>query len=285
MPSRARWNDEELRAAVACSTSYQKVMLALGLRPHGGNHYRVRRRIEELGLDTSHFLGIKGDTSRSWTDAQLREAVVGTSNIADLLSALGLQRTSAAEAKVRRQIRILRIDTSHFTRSNSRPLRTTAWSDQQLRDAVTSSQTIAQVLTKLGLVPAGGNYDHIKRRIALLELDTTHFTGVAWRRGATRPVRPSLPLREILKKGRWTGSHQLKERLFREGLKSAACELCGWATPRPSDGRIPVELDHINGDKTDNRLENLRVVCPNCHALQPTHRALNRGSRRIRTDT
>ena len=85
--------------------------------------------------------------------------------------------------------------------------------------------------------------------------------------------------------GYWTASHRLKEPLIREGLKRAECELCGWAVARPIDGVVPVELDHINGDKNDNRLENLRVLCPNCHALQPTHRALNRGSRRIRTDT
>ncbi|MBA3462410.1 MAG: HNH endonuclease [Deltaproteobacteria bacterium] len=77
--------------------------------------------------------------------------------------------------------------------------------------------------------------------------------------------------------GRWTSTHQLKLRLFREGLKQPCCELCGWCERAP-DGRIPVELDHKNGDRNDNRLENLRVLCPNCHALQPTHRGLNRKS-------
>jgi 5-methylcytosine-specific restriction endonuclease McrA len=47
-----------------------------------------------------------------------------------------------------------------------------------------------------------------------------------------------------------------------------------------SDGRIPVELDHVNGDKSDNRIENLRILCPSCHSLQPTHRGLNQKQRR-----
>ncbi len=57
-------------------------------------------------------------------------------------------------------------------------------------------------------------------------------------------------------------------------LKKPECEECGWAK-RSEDGRIPLELDHINGDSHDNRLENLRILCPNCRSLEPTHRGMN----------
>jgi 5-methylcytosine-specific restriction endonuclease McrA len=67
-------------------------------------------------------------------------------------------------------------------------------------------------------------------------------------------------------------------RLFAAGLKKRECEVCGWAEVS-ADGRIPLELDHINGDKNDNRLDNLRILCPNCHSLQPTHRGLNQRRR------
>lgn len=63
---------------------------------------------------------------------------------------------------------------------------------------------------------------------------------------------------------------------FAAGLKQPRCELCGWETLAP-DGRLPLELDHVNGVRTDHRLENLRILCPNCHSLQPTHRGLNIG--------
>ncbi|QQS22454.1 HNH endonuclease [Candidatus Saccharibacteria bacterium] len=60
--------------------------------------------------------------------------------------------------------------------------------------------------------------------------------------------------------------------------KKPKCEICGWEE-RSIDGRIPVELDHINGIHSDNRLENLRILCPNCHSLQPTHRGRNKKRR------
>jgi len=112
-----------------------------------------------------------------------------------------------------------------------------------------------------------------------LAIDTSHFTGQGWNVGARFRPCPRTPLDELLVADRWTTSHHLKKRLLRAGIKAAACELCGWAEQAP-DGRVPIELDHINCDKHDNRFENLRILCPNCHALQPTHRGLNRKRRR-----
>ena len=70
-------------------------------------------------------------------------------------------------------------------------------------------------------------------------------------------------------------SYKLKKRLFESKLKLPKCEKCGWAK-RSVDGRLPLELDHINGDRKDNRISNLRILCPNCHSLESTHRGLNR---------
>lgn len=67
----------------------------------------------------------------------------------------------------------------------------------------------------------------------------------------------------------------LKRRLLEEGVKTARCEGCGGDEWRGAP--IPLELDHINGDRRDHRLENLRLLCPNCHAQTPTYRGRNIG--------
>ncbi|MBD1927026.1 HNH endonuclease [Trichocoleus sp. FACHB-90] len=58
------------------------------------------------------------------------------------------------------------------------------------------------------------------------------------------------------------------------------CSLCAWCEVNPHTGKIPLEVDHINGDWQNNTLENLRLLCPNCHSLTPTYKALNKGKGR-----
>ncbi len=154
-----------------------------------------------------------------------------------------------------------------------------SWSDQELIDAVKDSKSVRSVIIKLRLVPAGGNYDQVNERIKYLKVDTTHFTGKGWNVGwGFDPRPPKMALEELLVKGVRHQSHSMKKRLFNNGLKIPKCELCGW-NEKSVDGRIPIELDHINGDHSDNRIENLRILCPNCHSLQITHRGKNKKTR------
>lgn len=152
-----------------------------------------------------------------------------------------------------------------------------SWTDEQLIEAVKISYSIRSILLKLNLVPAGGNYTQVKNRISDLDIDTTHFKGKAWNKGLTYESKRKQDIELLLVWGSRVQSYKLKKRLFSEGLKKQVCELCGWAK-LSTDGRIPLELDYINGDSQDNRLENLRILCPNCHSLQPTHRGKNKGA-------
>lgn len=276
MPKR-KWTDEQLRELIATSTTWVAVLHGLGLSAQGDNHYRVAWHARQLGLDTSHF----GGQVRRAKDDALREAVASARNFEEVAVALDLDQGSRTRNRLQKRARAINLDTSHFTPKQPTLTRSKRrrWSDEQLRIAVRDSISIAETLRRLGLIAAGGNYDQVQRRIGELAIDTLHFRGQGWNVGLKYDPRAIAPIEAVLVANRWTSSHALKKRLFKAGLKEPRCELCGWCERAP-DGRIPVELDHINGDRFDNRLENLRILCPNCHSLQQTHRGLNKKSMR-----
>lgn len=149
-----------------------------------------------------------------------------------------------------------------------------SWSEEKLKLAVKKSNSYRNVIKVLGLRPTGGNYDQVKKYIKESDLSTHHFKGKAWNKGLKFDSRPFIELKDILVKNSTYQSFKLKKRLFSVKLKKPKCEVCGWAK-LSIDGRLPLELDHINGDRHDNRIENLRILCPNCHSLQVTHRGKN----------
>ncbi|PIP27394.1 MAG: hypothetical protein COX30_02150 [Candidatus Moranbacteria bacterium CG23_combo_of_CG06-09_8_20_14_all_39_10] len=149
-----------------------------------------------------------------------------------------------------------------------------SWSEEDLMQAVKNSKSIRQVLGRLKLRLAGGNYTQIKKYLEIYKIGTEHFTGQAWNKGMIGIGKPRLILEDILVKDSYFQSYKLKKRLFDAKIKPRHCEECGWHK-ETAEGRLPLELDHINGDSKDNRLENLRVLCPNCHSLKPTHRGRN----------
>ena len=146
-----------------------------------------------------------------------------------------------------------------------------SWDTNQLKKAVESSVSYRQVLIKLGLKEAGGNYEQVKKYIQEYNLDIFHFKGRGWNKGIHFKFNPRIPLEKILANNTKFQSYKLKNRLIKEGLKPHYCEECGWTKKSP-DGRLPLELHHINGNANDNRLENLRILCPNCHSLQSNYR-------------
>ncbi|PIS17121.1 MAG: hypothetical protein COT61_00290 [Candidatus Portnoybacteria bacterium CG09_land_8_20_14_0_10_44_13] len=149
------------------------------------------------------------------------------------------------------------------------------WTINQLEKAVVTSFSYRGVLHKIGLREAGGNYAQVKKYITEYDLNITHFRGQAWNKGLKGLGKSIIPIEKILVENSSFQSYKLKRRLFGAKLKEPKCEECGWAKIS-IDGRLPLELDHINGDSRDNRLDNLRILCPNCHSLKLTHRGKNR---------
>ena len=143
----------------------------------------------------------------------------------------------------------------------------------RLARAVAQNYSIRGALRALGLAPAGGNYETIKKAIREFALDTSHFTGQGHLRGKTH-AHSTRPLKTVLRRGKLENTSRLKRRLLTEGWKQHRCERCGSAQwlGRP----IPLELHHNDGDKTNNLLRNLELLCPNCHALTDNYRGKNK---------
>lgn len=145
------------------------------------------------------------------------------------------------------------------------------YTEQQLIEAVQTSISIRQVLIKLGLAPQGGGYQTIHKAIQRLHLDTSHFLGQASNKG--QKFNPKRPIEDYLYNKQPIQSYKLKARLIRDGYFQRRCYQC---TLTEWNGKpIPLELEHIDGDHTNNNLSNLTILCPNCHAQTSTYRGKN----------
>lgn len=141
-----------------------------------------------------------------------------------------------------------------------------------LVEAVAASANIMEVVRKTGRSAGGGTHNIVKKYIKQYAIDTSHFETQADR--ARKIRREPVPLTEVLVENSTYGRTELKARLYKEGLKERKCELCGQGEEWQGK-RMSLILDHINGVNNDNRLPNLRIVCPNCNATLETHAGRN----------
>ena len=130
------------------------------------------------------------------------------------------------------------------------------------------SLSYSEALRRLGMRAAGGNHATLRKYVRIWGIPTDHFDPLFAQRRQLR--RELTPLDEILVEESTYSRGSLKKRLYASGLKERGCELCGQGEDWRGR-RMALILDHINGVATDHRLENLRIVCPNCASTLDTH--------------
>lgn len=150
------------------------------------------------------------------------------------------------------------------------------WSKEKLTKTVKSNVSISGVLKEFGLSQYnGGNYRQFHKYVRLYNIDTSHFTGQAHLKGKSHNWTKKIPLEDILvADSTYTHSSHLKKRLVENDLLEEKCLECG-LTDHWNGKPITLQLDHINGDALDNRIDNLRFLCPNCHSQTPTFAGKN----------
>lgn len=149
-----------------------------------------------------------------------------------------------------------------------------SYTEKQLREAVTNNRSARAAMLSLGLSATGAGYKPFMRLIKILSIDTTHWLGQAYLKGQKHKWNKTKALKEILVLGVEYQSYKLKRRLLTGGLLLNECQVCKITTWLGQS--LNLHLDHINGNPTDNRLENLRLLCPNCHSQTATYCGRNK---------
>ncbi|MEU6549707.1 HNH endonuclease signature motif containing protein [Streptomyces sp. NPDC046915] len=257
-----KYPDSAIAEAAASSSSLREVALKLGATPATGTLSHIRRRISAAGIDVNHFPGIgSSEPDLPFTTEELRAAAATANSVRGVARSLGVPDDSRSRATLARMLRARGIDIGHFSH------RRLSIPEDRVRTLVRDSTSYADVVRGLGLEVNDTNHRRIRRTAARLGIDTSHFKRRSW----GRPERPAPAAKAdkvlvVLSEhaGR-TNRTQLHRALVEIGMPymCVECSNSGEWLGRP----ITLQIDHINGNWRDNRQENLRYLCPNCHAM------------------
>ncbi|MER7402327.1 HNH endonuclease signature motif containing protein [Streptomyces sp. NPDC000070] len=212
----------------------------------------------------------------AYTKERLEEAARGARTLSEALVRLGVDHKGRRRRYIFERMKKLGVEVSHFEREGIK------WTREVLESVVAESTSVNQVLRRLGLDPVGGHHTNISRRIKAYGIDTSHFTPVVrterQRYNQRRRTAEEILVEDPSERAVRIPSSRLKRAMRELGVQDR-CVLCG-IEPVWLGEPLPLEVDHIDGDWRNNRIENLRLLCPNCHSTTDSYRG--RGKARVR---
>lgn len=269
MTTHRRYARELLARTAAESTGLVDMLRRLGTPLGSGTLRYLRRRLAHYGIDTTHFVHeeLSPRPPQTYTKERLEEAAVRSHSIREVLENLGVPPYDSAYCHIRRKLARFGISTAHLT---ERGTRRELLPRDELTTAVAGSKSRAATLRLLDLPVTTTSRRLLDRSISAYGLSTAHFTGQGHARGRPSPARR--PADDILRQLA-PGSRRTKTSLLRRALDDKSvprrCGACGLRDTWQGR-RLVLEIDHINGDRLDNRIRNLRYLCPSCHSQTRT---------------
>ncbi|WP_327297385.1 MULTISPECIES: HNH endonuclease [unclassified Streptomyces] len=268
--STSRYSRDLLARTAAVSTGLVDLMRRLGSPMDARTLRYLRVRLEYYGIGTPHFTDepLPARERRSYSRQLLEDAAAHSYSIREMMEYLGYPPSDSPYGLISTKLERYGIDTSHFRsgRKHGPPV----LPREPLATVVAQSVSLAGVLRGLGQENSGAARTRVSRSLAAHEISTEHFTGQGHARGTVSPFRGSAD--EILRQ-QAPGSPRTKTVKLRRALDDLdvphICAECGigdiW-----QGRRLVLEIDHTNGDRLDNRRENLRYLCPSCHSQTVT---------------
>jgi hypothetical protein len=270
--SRAAYPRDLLERTAAVSTSLVDLLRRLGVTMGADPLRYVQKRLKHYGIDTSHFVHepLPPREHRSYATELLAEAAAHSTSIREMFEYLGYPPDDSPYGLVRHRLDRDGIDTSHFVRRGASGGKERLVPKAELASAIAASESLAGIVKQLRLSDGGSSRALVKRSAQMHGLSLAPLKGQGHNLGKKSPYRREAS--EVLVR-RNPGEPRTKTRLLRRALDDLGvphrCAECGLGDVWQGR-RLVLEIDHINGDRLDDRRENLRYLCPSCHSQTAT---------------